>query len=69
VNPEMRDMMLPSARLRVWNPDMVIAPPELRCHGRRLMIQSLSDSHGSLHLSYSPIAITGLSSLPNYYRT
>jgi hypothetical protein len=43
VNPEVRDMMLPSTRLCVWNPDVVEPPPELRCHGRRLMVQSLSD--------------------------
>src|SRR2546426_1138741 len=57
VNPEVRDMMLPSTRLCVWNPDMVVPPSELPCHGRRLMVQSLSASHGSLHRSYSPIAI------------
>src|SRR5437667_4671075 len=57
VNPERRDMMLPSARLRVWNPDMVVPPSELRCHGRRLMVQSLSASHASLHRSRSPISI------------
>jgi hypothetical protein len=50
-------MMLLSTRLRVWNPDMVVPPSELRRHGRRLMAQSLSASHGSLHRSYSPIAI------------
>jgi hypothetical protein len=49
VNPEVRDMMLPSTRLRVWNPDVVVPPSELRCHGRRLMVQSLSASHASLH--------------------
>jgi hypothetical protein len=65
VNPEVRDMMLLSTRLRVWNPDMVVPPSELRCHGRRLMVQSLSASHASLHRSHSPIAIIGLSSLPN----
>src|SRR5437867_5040985 len=47
VNPEVRDMMLPSTRLCVWNPDMVVPPSELPCHGRRLMVQSLSASHGS----------------------
>src|SRR2546428_1846199 len=57
VNPEVRDMMLPSTRLCVWNPDMVVPPSELPCHGRRLMVQPLSASHGSLHRSYSPIAI------------
>src|SRR5438309_10099310 len=57
VNPEVRDMTLPSTRLRVWNPDMVVPPSELRCHDRRLMVQSLSASHGSLHRSYSLIAI------------
>src|SRR5947208_1234283 len=57
VNPEVRDMMLPSTRLCVWDPDMVVPPSELRCHGRRLMVQSLSASHSSLHRSYSPITI------------
>src|SRR6266498_3747394 len=57
VNPEVRDMMLPSTRLCVWNPDMVVPPSELRCHGRRLMVQSLSASRGSLHRSCPPIAI------------
>ena len=45
VNPEVRDMMLLSTRLRVWNPDVVVPPSELRCHGRRLMVQSLSAIH------------------------
>jgi hypothetical protein len=57
VNPEVRDMMLLSTRLRVWNPDVVVPPSELRCHGRRLMVQSLSASYASLHRSHSPIAI------------
>src|SRR6266436_1903678 len=57
VNPEVRDMMLPSTRLCIWNADMVVPPSELRCHGRRLMVQSLSAKDGSLHRSYSPIAI------------
>src|SRR5947209_8458992 len=57
VNPERRDMMLPSARLRVWNPDVVVPPSELRCHGRRLMVQSHFAGHVSLHRSHSPIAI------------
>ncbi len=48
VNPELPDMMLPSTRLCVWNPDMVVPPSELRCHGRRLMVQSLSASQPSL---------------------
>src|SRR6266702_6465265 len=48
VNPEVRNMMLPSTRLCVWNPDMVVPPSELRCHGRRLMVQSLSASQPSL---------------------
>src|SRR5207302_462379 len=52
VNPEVRDMMLLSTRLRVWNPDVVVPPSELRCHGRRLMVQSLSASHASLHRSH-----------------
>jgi hypothetical protein len=30
------------APVRVWNSDVVVAPAELRCHGRRLMVQSLS---------------------------
>ncbi len=60
VDPEVRDMMLLSARLRVWNPDVVVPPTELRCHGRRLMVQSLSAIHASLHRSYSPIAIIWL---------
>src|SRR5262249_38973818 len=58
VNPEVCDMMLLSTRLPVWNPDMVVPPSELRCHGRELMVQSLSASQGSLHRSYSPIPIT-----------
>src|SRR5438067_2176595 len=49
VNLEGRDMTLPSTGLCVWNPDMVVPPSELRYHGRRLMVQSLSASHGSLH--------------------
>src|SRR5438874_8091509 len=57
MNPEVRDMMLLSTELRVWNPDVVVPPSELRCHGRRLMVQSLSASRSSLHRSYSPIAI------------
>jgi hypothetical protein len=43
VNPEVREIKLLSARLRVWNPDVVVPPSELRCHGRRLMVQSFSD--------------------------
>jgi hypothetical protein len=50
-------MMLLSTRLRMWNPDVVVPPTELRCHGRRLMVQSLSAIHACLHRSYSPIAI------------
>jgi hypothetical protein len=57
VNPEVRDMMLLSTRLRVWNPDVVVPPSELRCHGRRLMVQSLFAGHVSLHRSHSPISI------------
>jgi len=57
VNPKVRDMMLLSTGLRVWNPDVVVPPSELRCHGRRLMVQSLFAGHVSLHRSYSPIAI------------
>jgi hypothetical protein len=57
VNTEDRDMMLLNTRLRVWNPDMVVPPSELRCHGRRLMVQSLPAIHASFHRSHSPIAI------------
>ena len=57
VNPEVRDVMLLWTRLRVWNPDVVVPPSELRCHGRRLMVQSLSAIHSSLHRPHSPIAI------------
>jgi len=56
VNSEVRDMMLLSTRLRVWNPDVVVPPSELRCHGRRLMVQSLSD-HPRLSLSIPLIDI------------
>src|SRR5437870_9019722 len=52
-------MMLLSTRLRVWNPDVVVPPSELRCHGRRLMVQSLFAGHVSLHRSHSPISIIG----------
>jgi hypothetical protein len=45
-----RDMMLLSTGLRVWNPDVVVPPSERRCHGRRLMVQSLVD-HPRLSLS------------------
>jgi hypothetical protein len=38
VDPEVRDMMLSSTRLRMWNTDVVVPPPELCCHGRRLMV-------------------------------
>jgi hypothetical protein len=69
VNPEVRDMMLLSTRLRVWNPDVVVPPSELRCHGRRLMVLSLSASHASLHRSHSPIAIIWSVELPNYLWT
>jgi hypothetical protein len=55
VNAEVRDMMLLSTRLRVWNPDVVVPPSELRYHGRRLMVQSLSATRASLHRSHSPI--------------
>jgi len=64
VNPEVRDMMLLSTRLRVWNPDVVVPPSELRCHGRRLMVQSRSARHGSLHLTHR-LRSFGLSSLPS----
>ena len=57
VNTEVRDMMLLNTRLRVWNPDVVVPPSELRCHSRRLMIQSLSAIHASFHRSHSLIAI------------
>jgi len=36
-------MMLLGPRLRVWNPEVVVAPSELGRHGRRLVVQSLSD--------------------------
>ena len=45
-------MMLPSTRLRVWNPDVVVPPSELRCYGRRLVVQS-----SLYHRSHPPIAI------------
>jgi len=35
----------------------VVPPSELRCHGRRLMVQSLFAGHVSLHRSHSPISI------------
>jgi len=57
VNPEMRDMMLVVTKLRVWNPDVMVPPAELRGHGRRLMVQSLSAAHVSLHRSCSPSEI------------
>src|SRR5438552_3738679 len=57
VNPERRDMMLLSTGLRVWNPDVVVPPSELRYHGRRLMVQSHFAGHVSLHRSHSPISI------------
>lgn len=41
VNAKVRDMKLLSPRLHVWNPDVVVPPSELGCHGRRLMVQSL----------------------------
>ena len=50
-------MMLLSTRLRVWNPDVVVPPSELRCHGRRLVVQSHFAGHVSLHRSHSPISI------------
>jgi hypothetical protein len=53
VNPEVRDMMFPSTRCRVWNPDVVVSPSELRCHGRQLMAQSLSASHASFHRDFT----------------
>ena len=49
--------MLPSTRLLCGIPMLVVPPSELRCYGRRLMVQSLSASHASLHRSHSPIAI------------
>jgi hypothetical protein len=68
MNPEVRNMAFLSTRLRMWNPDVVVPPSELRCHDRRLMVQSLSARHASLHRSHSPIAIIWLSSLPNWSR-
>jgi hypothetical protein len=53
VNTEVGDMMLMSTRLRVWDPDVVVPPSELRCRGRRLMVQSFSASRASLHRSHS----------------
>jgi hypothetical protein len=47
MNPKVGDMMLLGARLRVWNSDVVVPPAELRCHGRRLMVQSFSDHAAS----------------------
>ena len=47
MNPKVGDMMLLRARLRVWNSDVVVPPAELRYHGRRLMVQSLSDHAAS----------------------
>ena len=47
MNPQMGDMPLLSAGLRVWNPDVVVPPAEPRRHGRRLMVQSLSDHAAS----------------------
>src|SRR5690349_9068447 len=55
VNPEVRDVKLLRTRLRVWYPDVVVPPSELRCHGRRLMVQSLSADDTSLHRSPSSI--------------
>jgi hypothetical protein len=57
MNPKVGDMMLLSARLRVWNPDVVVPPSELGRYGRRLMVQSLSDHVGSLHRASLPMAI------------
>jgi hypothetical protein len=62
VNPKVRDMMLSRPRLHVWNPDVVVSPSELGCHGRRLMIQSLSH-HPRLfidHTNSRPISISPL---------
>ena len=47
MNPKVSDMMLLGARLRVWNSDVVVPPAELCCHGRRLMVQSLSNHAAS----------------------
>jgi len=49
MNAEVRDMMLPSTRLCVWNSDMVIPPSKLRCDRRRLMVESLPASYCPLH--------------------
>jgi hypothetical protein len=54
VYPEMRDVMLLSTRLRVWNPDVVVPPSERRSYGRRLMVQSFFD-HPRLSSSISLI--------------
>src|SRR5712691_9911170 len=75
VNPEVRDMMLLSTRLRVWNPDVVVPPSELRCHGGWLMVQSLSASHASLDRSHSPLrsfaehCMRGRRQLPLFFLT
>jgi len=37
--------MLLSARLRVWNPDVVVPPSEFG-HGRRLVLQPFSEHVG-----------------------
>jgi hypothetical protein len=58
-----RDVMLLSTRQRVGN-QVVVTPSELRCHGRRLMVQSLFARHASLHRSH-PWRSFGRSSLPN----
>ena len=52
VNPELPDMMLPSTRLCVWNPDMVVPPSELRCHGASQ--PSLIPSNPLPHLEKNP---------------
>src|SRR4029079_9183281 len=36
MNSQVGNMTLLSARLHVWNPDVVVPPSELRCYGRRL---------------------------------
>jgi len=50
----------------VWNPDVVVPPSELRCHGRWLMVKSLSDhAHLSSAIPLIGCDPSGLSSLAN----
>jgi len=45
VHAEVRDVMLHGARLRVWDPEMVVPPAELRGYDRWLMAEPLSRGH------------------------